>query len=258
MDRKSAIALSLVFICSLCHAFTDSLWIVAGGGFPGDPITVEVWLQYEGGGAGDSISSFDIPLTWDAMVCTLEALTIGPDFSAWMNVSRIDNQGTEGPPPVAKTSVSALTFGPPIGPPQVPRGTHLAATLYFRILNTVVPPDSTLVDTLMEAFTPPICLGFGNKNGTIAYTPLFSSDYIRALQYPCGDCNGDGKITAADATYLAAYLYRGGPEPLGEADVNVDSKITAADATYLVSYMYRGGPPPCEPTQSVGNPRTKP
>ncbi|KPJ49816.1 hypothetical protein AMJ40_04675 [candidate division TA06 bacterium DG_26] len=183
MDKRFVVAFSLVFISSFCYAFTDSLWVVAGGGFPGDPITVEVWLQYEGGGAGDSISSFDIPLTWDATICTLEALTIGSDFSAWINMSRIDNQGTQGPPPVAKASVSAFTFGPPIGPPQVPRGTHLAATLDFRILSTAVPPASACIDTLIEAFTPPVYLGFSDKNGIEVYMPSFSSDCILVLEH---------------------------------------------------------------------------
>ena len=63
----------------------------------------------------------------------------------------------------------------------------------------------------------------------------------------CGDCNGDGRITVADATYLVSYIYRGGPAPIGSGDVNLDARITVADATYIVSYIYRGGPEPCNP-----------
>jgi len=65
--------------------------------------------------------------------------------------------------------------------------------------------------------------------------------------YACGDCNGDGRITIADATYVVTFIYRGGPAPIGPGDVNVDGRITIADATYLVAFVYRGGPPPCEP-----------
>ncbi|KPJ50857.1 hypothetical protein AMJ40_01735 [candidate division TA06 bacterium DG_26] len=64
----------------------------------------------------------------------------------------------------------------------------------------------------------------------------------------CGDCNGDGRITIADATYLVAYIYRGGPAPIGQGDVNLDGRTTIADATSLVAFIYRGGPPPCQPT----------
>ena len=65
--------------------------------------------------------------------------------------------------------------------------------------------------------------------------------------FACGDCNGDGRITVADATYLVSYIYRGGPAPIGSGDVNLDARITVADATYIVSYIYRGGPEPCNP-----------
>jgi len=65
--------------------------------------------------------------------------------------------------------------------------------------------------------------------------------------YPCGDCNGDGRVTVADATYMVGYIYRDGPAPIGEADVNVDNRVTVADATYIVGYIYRGGPLPCAP-----------
>jgi len=232
----------------------DSLWIVGGDGSSGDLAAVQVWLKYEGGGPGDSMSSFDIPLTWDAAVCSLETITVGPDFVDWTDVSRIDNQGTEGPPAVPKVSVSVFTFGPPYAP-QAPGGQHLAATLNFRILNTVVPPESTLLDTLMEAFTPPTYLGFSDKNGIIVYTPCFSSDYVRAVEYVCGDCNGDGRVTVADATYLVTFIYREGPDPVGSGDVNLDGRITVADATYLVAFIYRGGAPPCEPPLSLNEGR---
>ena len=64
---------------------------------------------------------------------------------------------------------------------------------------------------------------------------------------PCGDCNGDGRITAADATYIVGYIFRAGPGLVCNCDVNVDARITAADATYIISYLYRAGPPPCNP-----------
>jgi hypothetical protein len=224
-------------------AFTDSVWIVGGDGYPGDLVTAEVWLQYEGGGYGDSISGFDIPLTWDASVCTVEAITIGPRFCAWTQQNRIDNQGTQDVPPVPKVGLTAFTFGP-LSPPFCPRGTHLAATIDFRILDTVLQPDSTGPDTLMKAFTPTMYLGFVNRNGQNTYLPSFSTDCIRTSGYLYGDCNGDGRITIADATYIVGYIYRSGPEPMGCADVNLTGVITVADATYLVDYIYRGGPGP--------------
>jgi hypothetical protein len=65
--------------------------------------------------------------------------------------------------------------------------------------------------------------------------------------FVCGDCNGDGIVTVADANYLVSYIYRDGPAPIGSGDVNTDANITIADANYLVTYIYRGGPSPCQP-----------
>jgi hypothetical protein len=230
----------------------DSLWIVGGGAAPGELMTAEVWLRYKGGSPDDSISSFDVPLTWDTSVCTVETLAIGPDFTEWADESRIDNEGAQGSPAVPKLALSAFTLGPPIGPPQLPQGTYLAGTIYFRILRTAVPPESTSVDTLMEAFSPPVYLGFADKNGENVYVPVFSDDYVQAEGLLCGDCNGDGRVTVADATYLVSFIYREGPEPVGSGDVNLDGRTTVADATYIVAYVYRGGPPPCGPPLGSG------
>jgi len=247
MRGRLAIVILAIFTGSSSSGFTDSLWIVGAQGYPDGLVHVEVWLQYEGDGEADSISAFDVPLTYDADICTVETITIGPDFTFWDDRSRIDNQGTQGPPAVAKIGVSAFTFTPH-GPPPVPRGTHIAATIDFRILATALPPDSACIDTLMRAFTnPSIPLAFVNKAGQIAYVPSFSIGCIQVTEYACGDCNGDATVSIADATYLVSFIYRAGPSPVGEGDVNLDGRYTIADATYIVSYIYRRGPEPCSP-----------
>jgi len=234
------------------YGFTDSLWIVGAEGYPGDLVSMEVWLQYEGGGYGDSISAFDIPLTFDAAVCTVEAITIGPDFRNifghidWTDASIIDNQGIQGPPPAPKIAISAFTFPIACGIP-VPRGIHLAGTVDVRILSSSVPSDSSCIDTLMQAFTPLLRLGFVDKPGITLYVPSFSTDCIRTIDYYCGDTNADRRITSADIVYVGNHIYRGGPAPYGEGDVNLDGRITVADAIYLGHYIYRGGPEPCNP-----------
>jgi len=66
-------------------------------------------------------------------------------------------------------------------------------------------------------------------------------------QYLCGDADGSGQINVADVTYLVAYLFTGGPEPvpLLAGDCDDDGQVNVADLTYLVSYLFRGGPAPC-------------
>jgi hypothetical protein len=78
------------------------------------------------------------------------------------------------------------------------------------------------------------------------YYSLVSSSDLLEEAYICGDCNGDGRITVADATYLVGFIYRQGPPPLGSGDANLDGRVTIADATYVVTFIYRGGPAPCE------------
>jgi len=69
----------------------------------------------------------------------------------------------------------------------------------------------------------------------------------------CGDANGDGMITFADALYIKNYYYQtppGSPPPTGQGDVNLDGYVTFADALYIKNYYYQtppGSPPPCEP-----------
>lgn len=96
---------------------------------------------------------------------------------------------------------------------------------------------------------------FGNDKNSLE----FLSDSVATLPdsfyvtegFLCGDCNGDRRITAADATYLIAYIHREGPVPIGEGDVNVDQRISVADATYVAAYIYRAGPEPCHPPRTA-------
>lgn len=175
--RMLCFMLAMIISSSSALAFTDSVWIVGAEGYAGDLVRVEVWLQYEGGGLGDSMSAFDIPLTWNAGVCTVEAVTIGDDFRWFQRQALIDNQGVAGPPSVPKTCASAFMIMP-IGPPFVDRGTHLAAMVDFRILNAATATDSTYIDTLLEAFSPPIYLGLVDKWGMHIYEPAYEGGWV--------------------------------------------------------------------------------
>jgi hypothetical protein len=233
--------------CVRYYPFTDSVWIVGGDGYPGDLVTIEIWLQYQGGGSGDSITAFDIPLTYNAAVCTVEAITLGPDFHCWRDQSRIDNRGVLGEPACPKILVAGWTAMASLCPWPVGRGRHLAATVDARILSTAMVGDSACFDTLMQAFTPVVHLGFVDRPGYTVYVPSFSSGCVRAVEYYCGDCNADGRITSADIVYMGNYIYGHGPDPYGQADVNLDGRITVADAIYLGNYIYRRGGEPCDP-----------
>jgi outer membrane protein assembly factor BamB len=67
-----------------------------------------------------------------------------------------------------------------------------------------------------------------------------------ACEYVCGDANGDDDVNVADAVYVIAYVFKGGPapDPIEAGDANGDGECNVADAVYLIAYVFKGGPPP--------------
>jgi hypothetical protein len=59
----------------------------------------------------------------------------------------------------------------------------------------------------------------------------------------CGDINGDGILSSVDITFLASFLFGGGPIPphVSAADVNGDLTVNVSDLIYLVFYLFEGG-----------------
>ncbi len=62
-----------------------------------------------------------------------------------------------------------------------------------------------------------------------------------------GDMDGEPGLNVADLTYLVAFLFSGGPDPIPYEAGNIDclDDINVADLTYLVAYLFSGGPEPC-------------
>jgi cytochrome c1 len=67
-----------------------------------------------------------------------------------------------------------------------------------------------------------------------------------ACDYICGDANGSGGINILDATFIIAYLFKGGatPDPLISADANNNGSINILDATFLINFLFKGGAEP--------------
>lgn len=82
------------------------------------------------------------------------------------------------------------------------------------------------------------------------HSAAFPAEEIRGQIVPptfrCGDANGNGSINILDATFIIAYLFKGGPEPvpLQSANVNNTGGINILDAIYLISYLFKGEPNP--------------
>lgn len=73
--------------------------------------------------------------------------------------------------------------------------------------------------------------------------PITTNEVFHTIGLP-GDVNDDGVVNPADVFYLVAFLYSGGPAPLGVADANFDERVDALDLFYLINYLYAGGPEP--------------
>jgi len=183
---------------------------------------------------------------WGAGVCTVEAISIGQDFldAGLTNLSKIDNSATDGPLPIPKIGLLVIPFDVIH---FVERGTHLAATVDVRILSSAVQGESACLDTLMQAFPSSLFPQFVDKQEIHTYIPSFSGGCVTVIPCTCGDANGDGRITVADALCTSGYIYRDGEVPACEADVNLDGRITAADAVYIVGYIHSSGSEPCNP-----------
>ncbi|MFH2056521.1 MAG: dockerin type I domain-containing protein [bacterium] len=68
--------------------------------------------------------------------------------------------------------------------------------------------------------------------------------------YNVGDANGDGGVGVDDAVFILNFLYANddAPAPLAKADANGDCCVNQADAEYINAWVFQGGPPPVECT----------
>lgn len=64
-----------------------------------------------------------------------------------------------------------------------------------------------------------------------------------------GDANHSGGVNIADAIYINAFLFQGGPAPpcMNEADANDDAHLDGSDAAYLINWLFGGGSAPPAP-----------
>ena len=80
--------------------------------------------------------------------------------------------------------------------------------------------------------------------GADEFLPIF----VRA------DANADGTVDIADAIFLLANLFGGGPSPIcmDSGDTNDDGNIDIADAIYILAFLFGGGPVPPPPFPDCG------
>ncbi len=65
--------------------------------------------------------------------------------------------------------------------------------------------------------------------------------------YICGDADGGGSVSIADAVYIVNYIFGGGPapDPVEAGDADCSGAISISDAVFIINYIFGGGPAPC-------------
>ena len=121
--------------------------------------------------------------------------------------------------------------------------------------------DTTTVGAILrQNWTPPVSHRFtGALDDVRLYNYALGQSQIQAIiegtvqppdkQFSRGDVNDDGNLNIADAIYLLAFLFAGGPAPVcpDAADANDDDVLNIADAITILSHLFAGAgplPPP--------------
>ena len=158
------------------------------------------------------VSSFELLIDYDADALELVDKAEG-DFSGVIFGQNL----SEKPYPMAWTGGTQDNQG------------SVAGTLTFRVKDSAV---ETTVISVAYGEEPPYntseqAVSFELVNGTVSVRSFLP-----------GDANGDGKVTARDATRILQYVAKWDVEIVNAAaDVNGDSKITARDATRILQYV---------------------
>jgi len=94
-------------------------------------------------------------------------------------------------------------------------------------------------------------IGSGGQPGVVGVSEADSffalQGYVHTATFICGDANGNGEVTIADAVYEINYILKSGPppQPLQAGDVDCDNDDDVADVVYKVNYLFKSGNPPC-------------
>ncbi len=119
----------------------------------------------------------------------------------------------------------------------------------------VAAPFVTSIDYCNTLSVPPVEIVVVHFGGS--HLPVVSSGIVESVEngFVRGDCNGDGMLNLADASFTGVYLFAQlgvVPVCVAACDGNSDGVTDVADFVYGVSYLFSGGPPPAPPFPDCG------
>ena len=112
---------------------------------------------------------------------------------------------------------------------------------------SVNPPDSVFIACRLNEFAS-IWTDY-----PVQIVPTLMAGYFKVGATPnlaCGDADGDGAFSIADATFIIAYIFQGGAAPClvgGVGDVNCDGDVSISDVVSIIANIFGNGPAPCCP-----------
>jgi subtilisin family serine protease len=215
----------------------------------------EVYYYYDSANDRFIVEWFEVPHYFYGGPYTFEAI-LYPDgemlFQYLSMVSRLD-EATIG----IENADASIGLQVVYDAPYVHNNLAVLITLTPPIQWITVSPTSGSVD---PAGSFPLTVSFnaadlsdGTYNATISISsndpdesPFNVPVTLEVVSFVPGDANGDGVINPADLSYLANYLFFGGPEPvpLLAGDTNGDCVVNPADLSYLANYLFFAGPDP--------------
>jgi len=150
-------------------------------------------------------------------------------------------------------------------PPEETAVDPFNRTIALRITNSGTPLDPGSGEVMKLYFTlEPLALG--GQNGTVdsatiggsllqltapaaSYPPRFIPATVSTKFVLRGDADNNGSVNIADASFLIARIFSGGPAPVTvqSGDADADQKINLTDPIYLIAFIFSGGPPPPNP-----------
>jgi len=120
---------------------------------------------------------------------------------------------------------------------------HIAGVIALMLSKNPEIDYYTVYNTILDnAYHPPQGSPYPNNNYGWGRVNALEAVLSTPPTAVCGDANGDGEVSSADALFILNWI-TGGPQPVScwAANVNGDEGVNASDAIYLLNWI-SGGP----------------
>jgi PKD repeat protein len=224
----------------------DSAWMSSS--LTGDPLLIELESGLDGehtlklflANHADTAHEVCVPLRYRSDLFELLALSVdsssfpGSDMGHWSFTLESTTVGDTG-----MLMLEAATQEHAYG---LPEARHHLGNLAFVAVDT----GTFVLDTC--CYPTDHHLGYVNGSSLRNYVPAFFGTHVTVRTAICGDANGDGRVSTADAFHVLNFL--GGVGKISScwaANVNGDEFLTSSDGYYMLNYLGAGADIHCAP-----------